>query len=101
MYPGRDGLVRDVKNEIVTENAVRNCLSWPIQKLVLIHPENNNDSLENINLDDKIVNLSNSTENALNRTTWRECLIQMTHKMIESTHTSLSFGKVIRLLQCG
>ena len=39
VYPGRDGLVRDVEVEIVAKKGVKNCLSRPIQELVLIPPK--------------------------------------------------------------
>ena len=39
VYPGRDGLVRDVDVEIVAKYGVKNCLSRPIRKLVLILPK--------------------------------------------------------------
>ena len=38
IYSGRNALVRDVEVEIVAKKGVKNCLSRPIQKLVLILP---------------------------------------------------------------
>ena len=40
VYPGRDTLIRDVEVEVVRKDGSKTLLSRPIQKLVLIVPQN-------------------------------------------------------------